>query len=184
MSKTDLSISMERATVYSLLFALPIGFLLGWLYTLRWGFEKLRFGFDIFFGGLFDFLLVFILGIIVHELIHGITWMIAGNKPFSAIKFGVLWKSLTPYAHCKEPLQVNAYRIGAAMPAILLGLLPAVTAILNGNGWAIVFGIVFITAAGGDMVILWLIRNVEKNKFVEDHPSKAGCYVLDENLIA
>lgn len=180
MTKTDLSVSMEKATLYSLLFALPIGFLLGWLYTARWGFEKLTLGFDAFFANLFYFLIAFILGIIIHELIHGFTWMIVGKKPFSAIKFGVLWKSLTPYAHCKEPLRVNAYRIGAAMPAILLGLVPALIAILNGSGWLIAFGIVFITAAGGDMLILWLLRNVEQNKFVEDHPSQAGCYVLDE----
>lgn len=182
MTKTDLSVSMEKATVYSLLFALPIGFLLGWLYSARWGFEKLAFGFDSFFTNFLYFLIAFILGIIIHEFIHGITWMVAGDKPFSAIKFGFLLKSLTPYAHCKEPLRVNAYRIGAGMPAILLGLIPALIAILNGNGWLIAFGIVFTIAAGGDMVILWLLRNVEKNKFVEDHPSQAGCYVLDEAI--
>ncbi|KXK15545.1 MAG: hypothetical protein UZ14_CFX002000566 [Chloroflexi bacterium OLB14] len=180
MTKTDLSVSMLKANLYTLLFALPIGFLLSWFYVARWGFENLTLGFASFFTNLFYFLITFVFGIVTHEVIHAVTWMIAGKKPFSAIKFGFLWTSLTPYAHCKEPLKVNAYRIGTAMPAILLGLLPSLVAILNGNSWLIIFGVIFVIAAGGDMLILWLLRNVEKNKFVEDHPTQAGCYVLDE----
>lgn len=35
------------------------------------------------------------------------------------------------------------------------------------------------SSAGGDWLILWLIRNVKAGSLVEDHPSKAGCYVLE-----
>jgi hypothetical protein len=182
MNKTDLSISMNKATLYSFVFALPIAFLFGWLYSLRWGFAELMLGFDVFFSNLFLFFFSFILGIIVHELIHGFTWMIAAKKPLNAIKFGFQASTLTPYAHCKEPMNVNAYRIGAFMPGLLLGIVPSLIAILIGNGWVIAFGIVFTTAAGGDFVILWLIRNVSKDKLVEDHPTQAGCYILDEAI--
>ncbi|MBL8090184.1 MAG: DUF3267 domain-containing protein [Anaerolineales bacterium] len=182
MNKTDLSISMNKANIVSIIIALPILFLLSWLYSLRWGFDELMFGFDIFFGNFFLFFIVFILGIIVHELIHGFSWMIAGKKPFSAMKFGFQVSTFTPYAHCKEPMKVNAYRIGAFMPALLMGILPSIVAILIGNGWLIIFGIVFTVSASGDFIILWLIRNVSKDKFVEDHPTQAGCYVLDENV--
>jgi len=35
-------------------------------------------------------------------------------------------------------------------------------------------------AAGGDMMILWLLRKDKSPVLVEDHPSEAGCYVLIE----
>jgi hypothetical protein len=76
-------------------------------------------------------------------------------------------------------LEINAYRVGAAMPAILLGILPSLAAILFGSGWWLAFGILFTLAAGGDMIVLWLLRNVESGKVVEDHPSRVGCLVIE-----
>lgn len=183
-NKTDLSVSMNKAAIYSLVISIPIVVLFGWLYSLRWGFDKFMLGFDVFFGNFFLFFIVFAVGIIVHELIHGFSWMVAGKKPFSAIKFGFQVSSFTPYAHCKEPMNVNAYRIGAFMPGLLMGILPSLLAILTGDGWLMVFGILFTTAAGGDFFILWLIRKVSKEKLVEDHPTQAGCYILEDKLTA
>ena len=34
-------------------------------------------------------------------------------------------------------------------------------------------------AAGGDWLVLWLLRGVSPGAFVEDHPTRAGCYVLE-----
>lgn len=179
-SKTDLSVSMAKANIYSLLFAIPLAGLMSLLFIARWSGQSFADGFEAYLGNLPIFFLTFVLGIIIHELIHGFAWMLAGKKPFSAIKFGFQVSSLTPYAHCKEPLYVNAYRIGTLMPGLLLGIFPALVSIIIGNGWLMAFGIVFIVAAGGDFLILWLIRNVSSNQLVEDHPSQAGCYILDE----
>jgi len=179
-NKTDLSMPMEKAGVYSILFAVPIALAFTGIYIHRWGAGKFADGFDDLFANFFVFIAVFFLGIVVHELIHGLTWMIFGRQPLSAIKFGFQARTFTPYAHCTVPLKVNPYRIGAAMPCILLGLLPAILGIVNGEGWLLAFGLLFITAAGGDILILWLIRNVSNDKYVEDHPTNAGCYVLND----
>jgi hypothetical protein len=40
------------------------------------------------------------------------------------------------------------------------------------------FSLIHTAAAGGDWLILWLIRGVKAGSLVEDHPSNAGCYVL------
>jgi len=37
---------------------------------------------------------------------------------------------------------------------------------------------VFIFAAGGDLLVLWVIRNVDARAMVQDHPSRAGCLVV------
>jgi hypothetical protein len=120
---------------------------------------------------------ILILGIIVHELIHGITWAKFADNGFKSIKFGVLWKMLTPYCHCKEPLTVRQYTIGAIAPAIILGFLPAIIAILTGNLGLLIFGIFFTMAAGGDFLIVNMISKENKDDLVQDHPSEAGCYI-------
>ena len=60
------------------------------------------------------------------------------------------------------------------MPALLLGLLPAIVALFTGSGWLLVFGLIFTIAAGGDMVILWTLRRVPGNICArEAKPSRA-----------
>ena len=46
--------------------------------------------------------------IIVHELIHGITWAIFAKNHFHAIDFGIVWSTLSPYCTCFKPLK-NAH---------------------------------------------------------------------------
>jgi hypothetical protein len=40
--------------------------------------------------------------------------------------------------------------------------------------------LIFTLAAGGDALILWLLRGVPAGRLVRDHPSKPGCLVLPE----
>lgn len=126
------------------------------------------------------FLLIFgilILGIVLHELIHGITWAIFAKEGFKSIKFGVLWKKLTPYCHCKEVLNVRQYIIGAITPAIIMGIVPSIIAIMIGNFGLLIFGMFFTMAAGGDFLIINLIRKENSSDLVQDHSSEAGCYI-------
>lgn len=181
VTKKDLSIPTTKATLLSFVFGLPLACLLMGLYLWRWGsiinLNSTRpISFLVFF---ISFLATLILGIVIHELIHGLTWAIAGHKPLSAIKFGFQWQSLTPYAHCPEPLEVNAYRLGGSMPLIVLGILPALIGIGTGNGWSMFFGFIFTLAASGDLLVLWLIRGVKPGQFVQDHPTRVGCYLME-----
>lgn len=175
--KVDYSIPVGEALIYSFVLAIPLAILLSVVYSIRWGFEQLMNGFNLLFGNLLVFLIIFIVCVVIHELIHGLAWAFFGKKPLSAIKFGIQIRTLTPYAHCKEPMKANAYRIGAFMPGFILGILPAIIGTLNGNGWLMAFGILFTIAAGGDFLVLWLIRGVDSSRMVEDHPTRAGCYV-------
>ncbi len=118
-----------------------------------------------------------ILGIVLHELIHGITWAKFAKKGFKSIKFGILWKMLTPYCYCEETLNVRQYIIGAITPAIIMGIIPAVIAIVIGNLGLLIFGMFFTMAAGGDFLIINLIRKESSSDLVQDHPSEAGCYI-------
>lgn len=173
-NKRDLSISMERANLGVLFLSLPvvvIQFIL---------FEFIQPNKDASITwNLLVFMLVVIVGIIIHEAIHGITWAVFGRKPWSTIKFGFQLKTLTPYCHIKEPVEVNAYRIGAFMPGLIVGILPYIYSLITGDASWFWFGLIHTASAGGDWLVLWLIRAVKAGSLVEDHPTQAGCYVIE-----
>jgi hypothetical protein len=173
-NRRDLSVSMERANMIVLFISIPVAILQFGIFSLLYGAAALKPTW-----GSALLIIAVLLGIVIHELIHGIAWVIFGHKPFSAIKFGFLWKTVTPYAHLKEPVEVNAYRLGAFLPGFILGILTYVLSLGLGNGDLFWFSLVHTSAAGGDWLILWLIRSVKAGMLVEDHPSNAGCYVLE-----
>lgn len=126
-------------------------------------------------------IVLFIGGIVLHELIHGITWSFFAKGGLKSIKYGILVKMLTPYCHCKEPLKLRAYILGAMMPALLLGLLPGIIAIATGSIGMLLFAIFFTMAAAGDFMIIQLLWKQDPNSMVLDHPSEAGCYIYIPN---
>lgn len=71
--KKDLSISMEKANFYSIFAAIPPIAFLYVAYIARWGNEKFFKGFDIIFGNFINLLLILIIGIVLHEIIHGLS---------------------------------------------------------------------------------------------------------------
>ena len=181
LTKKDLSIPTTRAALLSIVFGLPLACILLVLYLLRWG-AALNISNarpELFLYFFIGFIAALIIGSIVHELIHGLTWAFFGHQPLKAIKFGIQWQTLTPYAHCTEPMEVGAYRLGGSMPLVVLGILPALIGIGTGNCWLMFFGFLFTLAAGGDLLVLWLIRGVSRGEYVEDHPTRVGCYLIE-----
>ncbi|WP_333627558.1 DUF3267 domain-containing protein [Sphingobacterium siyangense] len=178
-NKEKLTIDLLWANKFGLLILFPIVVVFGLPYYLVWRSEL---DFKDMLGGLglsgsFYVFGIILLGIAVHELIHGIAWAIFAKNGFKSMKFGVMWKLLTPYCHCKDALKVKEYIIGAIAPAILLGILPAIVAIFNGSISLLIFGMFFTMAACGDFLIINLIRKENWDDLVEDHPTEAGCYI-------
>ncbi len=173
-NKRDLSISMARANIVVYLIVVPLFIVQFMLFSaVRAGKQTQA------VENLPVLLIAVVASIVVHELIHGVTWVSAGHKAFSTIKFGFQWKTFTPYAHLKEPIEVNAYRIGALMPGLVLGILPYFLSLIDGNPYLLWFGLMNTAGAGGDFLVLWLMRHVKAGMQVEDHPTNAGCYVLE-----
>ena len=173
-NKRDLSVSMAQANLIVLFISLPMVILQFALFLIVQGTESLK-----PVWGTAVLIFAVLLGIIIHELIHGISWVVFGHKPFSSVKLGFQWKTFTPYAHLKEPVEVNAYRLGAFLPGFILGILAYLLSLVSGNGDLFWFSLIHTSAAGGDWLILWLLRNVKPGMQVEDHPTNAGCYVLE-----
>ena len=176
---TDLSVGVGKAYVVVIFFVLPLIIVLSVLYVWIWEAEN-------YFAGLgqltrlTSILPVLILGIPLHELLHAVGWSLFGRISFKQVKFGVLWKALTPYAHLKTPIGLSAYRSGTIAPFLVMGIIPYVLGIVMGNAWIANFGLLFILAAGGDLLVIWTLRGVQNDAMVIDHPSRVGCIVLDE----
>ena len=124
------------------------------------------------------FFIAILVGIVVHELIHGITW--ACHTGWRSISFGVMWKLLTPYCHCDEPMRIRPYQLACLMPCFVLGVIPSVFALFIGSLPLLLWGIFFIAAAAGDIWMAWLLTKENSNSLVLDHPSEAGFYIYDE----
>lgn len=130
---------------------------------------------------IFDYMkgiFIVLLGVMGHELLHGLGWMFYAKKRWQSIKFGINWKFLTPYCHCNEPLRLSAYRFGSLLPGIVLGIIPSALAMIIGNLWLLAFGFFFTFAAGGDFLMLWLLRHEKSSNFIQDHPEKIGCSIV------
>ena len=179
-NKRDLSVSMLDANFYTLLLALPIILILGVIFSGIWQFEALIKGFLSLLESPFLFILAIIAGIFVHEYLHKIGWMVFGKMPSASITFGFQLKTLSPYAHATQPMEINGYRWGAALPFIVLGIIPAIIGIVLGSPAILLYGMMFVFAAGGDLLILWITRFLKPGTKIEDHPTRAGCYILED----
>ena len=172
---------MGMANLYSLAFIIPLAIIELGLYYLIWGSGSVDLAVHAVSRYLRWYVLFFLIGIIIHEAIHGVTWMVAGRKSLKTIRFGINIRALTPYAHCNEPLTIGVYRLGTLMPGLLLGIVPYLFGLLSGNGGIMLFGLLFTVAAGGDALVLWIIRKEKPDRLVLDHPTRVGCLIAEES---
>ena len=124
------------------------------------------------------FTLIWIGGIVLHELIHGAFFLLFTKKGLSAVKFGIMKKPPAPYCHCSEPIQVKHYLLVAVAPALLLGIIPALYSFWIGSFGMLLFGCYFTLAGTGDFLMIKLLWKENRNDYVLDHPSELGYYLL------
>jgi hypothetical protein len=120
---------------------------------------------------------VLIAVIVVHELIHGLFFLIKARHGLKSIKFGFIAKYLMPYCHCEEVLKRNDYILAALMPLILVGLLPAALSLATGSATLLLVGIMGITGAAGDILIVKSVLGENRDCLIYDLLTEPGCMV-------
>lgn len=119
------------------------------------------------------FIIGMVLSIPIHEFLHGLGWYPFCKNGWKSIGYGVMWKYLTPYCHCKEPLRWNKYIVGGLLPFIILGFGISFLGIVLNSSVLLFLGFFNILAAGGDLVISQ--KSIKyKNDILLDHPSECG----------
>ena len=104
------------------------------------------------------FLVLLFVLIVVHELIHGLSWSLFAENHWKDIEFGFMKQYLTPYCTCGVPLEKGAYIFGALMPLMA-------------------------DAAAGDILIVWKIlcyRSEAGTIVYIDHPTQAGGVIFEK----
>ncbi|RNB96959.1 DUF3267 domain-containing protein [Brevibacillus parabrevis] len=120
------------------------------------------------------FFVVVLGGIIVHEAVHGVGFMLSRQVATSDIRFGVMWRKLVVYACCLKPISVGSYRLAVALPALLLGVLPFFLAYFFQSLFWYVWSIVMLIGSFGDFYILWTLRSFSKQTRIADSPDSIG----------
>ena len=176
--RTNLTIGIVKANVFAIVLLIPVAIIGLVLYFWKNGFNLG--GMD--FSNYLLFMIAFLVLIVVHELIHGVSWAIFSEHHFKDIEFGFMWKYLTPYCTCSVPLSKGQYIFGALMPMFLLGIVPMIVGILTGWFLWLLIGIIMTDAAAGDIMIVWNILNYKTTaqEFVYvDHPTQAGGVIFE-----
>ncbi len=123
--------------------------------------------------------IAFVVLIVAHEAVHAIGWILFAGVPSQKIRFGIAWKTLSPYAHSTVAMRAGGYRIGVILPLIITGIIPAIIGTVTNAPWLTVSGAILVSGAVGDLMVLRVIRQIPSNAMVIDHPQNAGCYVID-----
>ena len=122
-----------------------------------------------------------LIGLILHEFIHAITFAILiKDFKFKHIHLGFKWKYLTPYCHCNTPLKKQDYIIGGLMPLILFGIIPSLLGICFHQFEWVIWGIVFSAIAAGDIWVVWETRYLSKDTYILDNPNEIGFFVYEK----
>ena len=192
----EYTLSGRQANLYTLLLAIPIllvdavpyliiwcewggGWTEGWLSLIYRNMPVIRQVVDAPLW-LLSIPIALLVGIVLHELIHGIVMAAFAKNGWKSVSFGFNARVLAPYTHCNEPLSPNAYRLTLATPGILLGDIPVLISWFTGNILFLFFGIMFTLGATGDIIIFWLSRNITDG-LLQDHPEKIGFVHVEGN---
>ena len=128
-------------------------------------------------------MVLFIISIVIHELIHGITWSIGMKGGFHNVEFGFIVQYFTPYCTCKAPMKKGRYVLGSLMPCIILGIIPCILAYVFGNAYLLGFGAMMILCAGGDLLVTQMILTNKakgKEQLYFDHPTEIGLALFEK----
>jgi len=178
-TRTDLTISIMKANTTGALTTLPIA---GIFIILFIAFRD-RFTIN---SDTLEFILfpVFtIIGILIHEGLHGLTWGLLSGKRFKDIEFGLIVKDLTPYCYCQTSLSRFKYLLGLLMPLLIVGLTLTTVSLIIGNFLLFITGIVMIFGTSGDVLIaLIILKNKPTKRHVLycDHPIECGVVMYEK----
>ena len=177
--RVELTVGIVKANVFAVVLLIPLLIIGVGLFLLRNGLPSAA----LTPGHPLLLLAVLLLLIVVHELIHGLSWAIFAEHHWKDIEFGFMKQYLTPYCTCGVPLSKGQYIFGALMPLVLLGLIPMLVGILTGSLQTLLMGIIMADAAAGDILIVWKIlryRSGAESIVYIDHPTQAGGVIFEK----
>lgn len=110
--------------------------------------------------------------VVVHELLHGIGWMIASKKGWNTIHFNINF--IMPTCSCHSILSKKQYLFGILMPLFVLGTMSVIFLIVYPGTISLLTAVISLFLPGADLVIAWNVLHESKDACISDHPTEAG----------
>lgn len=120
------------------------------------------------------FIATLLAGVFVHEGIHGVLIALFAKGGFRSLSFGFDRKTMSPFAQSRVPLRAWQMSTVCLGPLVLQGIVPMALAVWWGSVFVFVLSVIFVIAAGGDIIYAGLLRKVPSGAFVEDLPDAVG----------
>jgi hypothetical protein len=179
--KNNITISPEKANIVIAIAAVVWMTISIVIFVVFWGFNQYI---DVIYNNLLSFMgllyiFTIVAGMLVHELLHALAFLVFGNVSPKHIKFGIVWKVLTPYTHCELPVTALVYRCVLLFPAITLGLIPSILGIVYGKILVLLWGTILLIGSFGDILVFLLIRKIPNNTLIIDDKKEIGCKIID-----
>ena len=128
-----------------------------------------------------DIILLFILifgffpYIVIHELLHGLAFVIFNKTSWKDLKFGIVIKSGMAYCISTVPVKVNPARLSLMMPIYLFCIPMMIFGIILNEVHIVLFSFLYFTGSTGDLYYMWKLRKTSKEFYMfEEMPTKSG----------
>lgn len=174
MTERARTFTKSQAMLYGVLCALPFLLAVGCLFrfALRDRAQLMSLGGPSFFAA---FLAIIAVSVTLHELLHGLGWMVAGSLRWRDVHFHL--SAMMPTTNCEIPLAKRAYLTGVLLPFAVLGLASLALLLIFPGTLSLLSALVNFTLAGADLVIAACVLREPQNARIADHPTLAG-YVI------
>lgn len=96
--------------------------------------------------------------VVVHELVHGVTYVVVGSHPPTELEVGLAPYWLAIYVRPTVPLRARAYRLGLAAPGVIAGGLPGIIGIMTGDAVLAAVGMYGVLITAADVATLVELR--------------------------
>lgn len=140
-----------------------------------------EFTYSITFMKFLYFILLYAIGIVLHEFFHLLGFMLWGNCRWSDLVYGMNRELGVAYAGTKKTLRNRAMKKALLLPFWLTGLLPFLIGIYLNSGVLITVSALLIGGAAGDFAMYNQLRKISSDAYIIDDLEKPQLYVYDED---
>jgi hypothetical protein len=112
-----------------------------------------------------QFILVFILAIILHEFVHAVLFAIYNPKGWSAVRMINIRRGRL-FCSCSEPIKVKYWRIVALMPLIIIGIIPYIASFVWDIYPLMYLSVIMILGSYRDVVAVYRKRHLPSDTYV------------------
>jgi len=127
------------------------------------------------------FLLLVLLYFMLHEVLHGIGYILGGAHPKN-IYFGIALEKGILYCLCREEIKKKAILTSLQMPFTVIGLITYVIGLLTNNSMLTILSICNLTGASMDLVMFFYIMRIKGVRYSETDKNDEFVLITKENL--